>query len=71
MGHIESVGNMLKKIDVFCMNSRFEGLGLVMLEAMFFSKPIIAAESVKDGGFLARLKFALIKSQKAIFGRDN
>ena len=42
MGHIESVGNMLKKIDVFCMNSRFEGLGLVMLEAMFFSKPIIA-----------------------------
>ena len=42
MGHIESVGNMLKKIDVFGMNSRFEGLGLVMLEAMFFSKPIIA-----------------------------
>ena len=26
----------VKKIDVFCMNSRFEGLGLVMLEAMFF-----------------------------------
>lgn len=42
LGHIEGVGNMLKKIDVFCMNSRFEGLGLVMLEAMFYSKPIIA-----------------------------
>ena len=36
-----------------------------------FSKPIIAAESVEDGGFLAHLKVALIKSQKAIFSRDN
>ena len=36
-----------------------------------FSKPIIAAESVEDGGFLARLKFAFIKTQKAIFSRDN
>lgn len=36
-----------------------------------FSKPIIAAESVEDGGFLARLKVALIKSQKAIFSGDN
>ena len=36
-----------------------------------FSRPIIAAESVEDGGFLARLKFALIKTQKAIFSRDN
>ena len=41
MGHVESVGSVLKKIDVFCMNSKFEGLGLVMLEAMFYSKPII------------------------------
>ena len=41
MGHVENVGSVLKKIDVFCMNSRFEGLGLVMLEAMFYSKPII------------------------------
>ena len=36
-----------------------------------FSRPIIAAESVEDGGFLARLKFAFIKTQKAIFSRDN
>ncbi len=36
-----------------------------------FSKPIIAADSVEDGGFLARLKVALIKSQKAIFSGDN
>jgi D-alanyl-D-alanine carboxypeptidase (penicillin-binding protein 5/6) len=35
-----------------------------------FSKPIVAAESIEDGGFLARLKFALIKTQKAIFSED-
>jgi D-alanyl-D-alanine carboxypeptidase (penicillin-binding protein 5/6) len=35
-----------------------------------FSKPIIAAESIEDGGFLARLKFALIKTQMAIFSEE-
>jgi len=42
LGDVDKVGDILKQIDVFCMNSRFEGLGLVMLEAMAFSKPIIA-----------------------------
>ena len=36
-----------------------------------FSKPIIAAESIEDGGFLARLKFALIKTQAALFSGDD
>ena len=36
-----------------------------------FSKPIIAAESIEDGGFLARLKLALIKTQAAIFSGDD
>ena len=35
-----------------------------------FSKPIIAAESIEDGGFFARLKFALIKTQMAIFSEE-
>ena len=35
-----------------------------------FSKPLIAAESIEDGGFLARLKFALIKTQMAIFSEE-
>ena len=42
LGHVNNVGNFLKKIDIFCMNSKFEGLGLVMLEAMAIGKPIIA-----------------------------
>lgn len=54
IGHVDNVANFLKQIDVFCMNSKFEGLGLVMLEAMAFGKPIIAPkisaipEVVKD-----------------------
>ena len=42
LGFINDIGNLLKKFDVFCMNSNFEGLGLVMLEAMHYGKPIIA-----------------------------
>jgi glycosyltransferase involved in cell wall biosynthesis len=40
--HVNDISEILKKIDVFCMNTKFEGLGLVMLEAMYFSIPIIA-----------------------------
>ena len=52
--HTSDVAEIFKKIDVFCMNTKFEGLGLVMLEAMYFSVPIIAPnisaipEVVKD-----------------------
>lgn len=55
VGHVDNVANFLKQIDIFCMNSKFEGLGLVMLEAMAFGKPIIAPkisaipEVIKDG----------------------
>lgn len=37
----DDVGSIFNQIDVLCMNSSFEGLGLVMLEAMAYSKPII------------------------------
>lgn len=40
--HTNYVSEVFKKVDIFCMNTKFEGLGLVMLEAMFFSIPIIA-----------------------------
>lgn len=40
-GNIKFIGNFLEKVDIFCMTSKFEGLGLVLLEAMAYSKPII------------------------------
>jgi|MDSW01.1.fsa_nt_gb glycosyltransferase involved in cell wall biosynthesis len=42
LGFVNDIGKFLKKIDIFCMNSNWEGLGLVLLEAMYFKKPIIA-----------------------------
>ena len=42
MNHQNKVGEIIKQIDVFCMNSKFEGLGLILLEVMYFLKPIIA-----------------------------
>ena len=41
-GNIKYLGNFLERIDIFCMTSKYEGLGLVLLEAMAYSKPIIA-----------------------------
>ena len=41
MDFTDDVGSIFEEIDVLCMNSLFEGLGLVMLEAMAYSKPII------------------------------
>ena len=41
-GNIKYIGNFLERIDIFCMTSKYEGLGLVLLEAMAYSKPIIA-----------------------------
>jgi len=38
----EDIGSVLEQIDVLCLNSSFEGLGLILLEAMSLSKPIIA-----------------------------
>ncbi len=40
----DDVGSIFQEIDVFCINSSFEGLGLVMLEAMAYSKPIIGPD---------------------------
>ena len=42
IGNVKYIGNFLEKIDIFCMTSKYEGLGLVLLEAMAYSKPIIA-----------------------------
>lgn len=39
---VEDVGSVLEQIDVLCLNSSFEGLGLILLEAMAIGKPIIA-----------------------------
>jgi glycosyltransferase involved in cell wall biosynthesis len=60
LGHITDMSEFYRAIDVFVLPSLFEGLPLVVLEAMAMSKPIVATrvagtpEVVRDGvdGFL-------------------
>jgi len=40
--HCENIREFIKTIDIFCLTSDYEGLGLVLLEAMAEKKPIIA-----------------------------
>ncbi len=42
---IDNISNFYKKIDIFVLTSRFEGLGLVFLEAMLSKKPVICSNS--------------------------
>lgn len=42
---IDDLRNFYKKIDIFVLTSKFEGFGLVFLEAMLSKKPVICSNS--------------------------
>ncbi len=42
---IDDLDSFYKKIDIFVLTSKYEGLGLVFLEAMLCKKPIIASNT--------------------------
>ena len=44
-GKTEYIKEFLSKIDLFILPSKYEGFGLVLLEAMVAKKPIIAANN--------------------------
>lgn len=54
-GVVSDVDGLMKAADIFCLPSRFEGLPLVLLEAMAFELPIVSfaidgvVEVVQDG----------------------
>ena len=45
IGKTEYIKEFLSKIDLFILPSKYEGFGLVLLEAMVAKKPIIAANN--------------------------
>ena len=45
LGKTEHINEFLSKIDLFILPSKYEGFGLVLLEAMVAKKPIIAANN--------------------------
>jgi glycosyltransferase involved in cell wall biosynthesis len=45
LGKTEHIKEFLSKIDLFILPSKYEGFGLVLLEAMVAKKPIIAANN--------------------------
>lgn len=45
LGKTEDIKEFLSKIDLFILPSKYEGFGLVLLEAMVAKKPIIAANN--------------------------
>ena len=48
-GHLEEISDIYSIIDIFVSTSLWEGLPYVILEAMWFKKPIIASDLGYEG----------------------
>jgi glycosyltransferase involved in cell wall biosynthesis len=80
MGKTEYIKEFLSKIDLFVLPSKYEGFGLVLLEAMVAKKPIIAANNsaipevlgkTYEGLFSTGDVNALARQIKTTFGDKN
>jgi glycosyltransferase involved in cell wall biosynthesis len=80
IGKTEYIKEFLSKIDLFILPSKYEGFGLVLLEAMVAKKPVIAANNsaipevlgkIYEGLFSTGDVNALAQQIKTTFGDKN
>jgi glycosyltransferase involved in cell wall biosynthesis len=80
LGKTEYIKEFLSKIDLFILPSKYEGFGLVLLEAMIAKKPIIAANNsaipevlgkTYEGLFLTGDINSLAQQIKTVISDDN
>ena len=80
LGKTEYINEFLSKIDLFILPSKYEGFGLVILEAMVAKKPIIAANNsaipevlgiTYEGLFSTGDVYALVQQIKVAISNDN
>ena len=80
IGKTEYIKEFLSKIDLFILPSKYEGFGLVLLEAMVAKKPVIAADNsaipevlgkTYEGFFSTGDVNALAQQIKTTFGDKN
>ena len=78
VGSTDDISQFYKEADIFCLSSRFEGFGMVLIEALAFGLPIVSfdcevgpAEILEDtGSFLVPVRnvdllaFSLINLMK-------
>lgn len=48
VGHCEEMGPFYQALDVFCLPSNYEGLGMVAVEAQVSGLPTLCSENVPD-----------------------
>lgn len=60
LGHIPDASNLMTIFDIFCLPSIWEGLGLVLLEAMFQKIPIVGSTAGAIPEILGGGKFGFL-----------
>lgn len=66
VGQKDSVGDYYSAMDVFCLPSFYEGLGMVAIEAQISGLPVIASDAVPDEAVCVKELVAFLSLEKHI-----
>lgn len=63
LGHHPNAAQLMPAFDLFCLPSRWEGLGLVLLEAMFRKVPVLGSQAGAIPEILGQGQYGLLFSE--------